>query len=56
MCSRYVKVGGFFSVVMLISAVLYQRYHISIDLSTEIPNILNSLQKAESKVMKNMKY
>lgn len=46
------KTSGVLSAVTLILALFYQRYKYA-DLSTEIPNILDSLQKAEKQVSKN---
>jgi len=46
----YTKIGGIFSTITVLLAVLYHRYTGTIDLSAEIPNILDSLRKAEQKV------
>ena len=50
MCGSYKKLGSFVSILIAIIAVWYARDKNNVDLSAEIPNILSSLQKAESKV------
>ena len=51
LCDSYTKVGGVFSTfTTVLLAILYQHYTSYVDLSAEIPNILNSLRKAEQKV------
>ena len=52
-CDSFMKVGGFFSTLTLLLAVAYHRYASYVDLSAKIPNILNSLRKAEQKVSKH---
>ena len=49
-CDSYVKVGGFFSTLTIMVAVVYNRYDYRVDLGAEIPNILDSLRRAERKV------
>ena len=51
-CDSHLKVGGIFSSLIVFVALIYHRYsnYNNTDLSAEIPNILDSLRRAEQKV------